>query len=238
MDKHLGKNLNEVEAVCAMLSERSRILQAARDKNSSLDFYAIRVPKLRIVSKTGFTFSHLPPNDLLNTWDYVFKKSNHYEPMVLALYEGLADKFGYTDHVRNVVFDWSSRIENWGHCDLLGNLIAMYAKRDWHYVKPTVERWSSSNSIWLRRLSLISMVDYVGKHSAFLPFEEVLPIIDPHLTSREVYIANAVGWVLREYLKPNKEPLVREYVTTHWNILDGRAKAKFTKSMRRKIENE
>lgn len=234
-----GKNvrhLREVEEVCRLRSETDRKGEAAKDKNSNLDFFAIRVPILRQIAKTGFSFSARRPEKRLEIWSQIYMTSGYYEPMALALYTGLSGGFPVTTMRLDYLTLWAQRVENWGHCDLLGNNIANFARGDWKPVKNVLQDWSECESTWLQRLSLVSLVSYVGKNAVFLEWDEVAPFLRKHWSTPDPYVANAVGWVLREYLKSETQGR-NAFVFTHMHraSLSMRAQSKLTKAQKLEI---
>ncbi len=233
MAADLNRFKKEVEAECRALGNPRRSNAAANDKKSELKFYSLMVPDMRRLAKEGFSFSDQNDVDLLRIWSHIFQESEYYEPMAIALFTGLLGKFKDAPKAFDEFVDWSKHIENWGHCDVLGENIANLARTEWRIIKPVVRKWSKSSSIWDRRLSLISTVSYVGKKSVFLPFSEVELLVSRQIDEREPYIANAVGWVLRENLKSEKNNNVTErYLKKNWSRLNARARGKFTKEQR------
>jgi hypothetical protein len=223
---------NYVELLCSAAGDAGREQEAAQHKGSNLKFFAVRVPRLRQMIELEFRFDKYSPIEWIERWDRVFHHSLYYEPISLGLlFYQVPDRTrvcGFIDSSTT----WASKIENWGHCDLLGSAMSAYGTHSWANLETYMMEWSRSESIWLRRLSLVSLVRYVGKSSTYLPFSTVASFIEPHLDTRDKYISRPVGWVLREHLRadPNGEP--REYLKRHWSRLPYPAKAKlqlFTK---------
>ena len=68
--------------------------------------------------------------------------------------------------------------------------------------------------VWLRRISIVSLIHYSGKNAVFLPLERALPLVTACLDDEREQVQRAVGWVLRELgnAYPNE---LRAYLERH-----------------------
>lgn len=71
----------------------------------------------------------------------------------------------------------------------------------------TIINWSKSQNIWLKRSAILFQLKYKEKTDTNL----LEKIIIENCNSDEFFINKAIGWVLREYSKTNKE-WVREFI--------------------------
>lgn len=71
-------------------------------------------------------------------------------------------------------------------------------------------RWNTSSNIWLQRSSLLFQKNYKSKTDTDLLANYIRQLAP----SQEFFIKKAIGWVLREYAKTNKE-WVLEFVKRH-----------------------
>lgn len=78
--------------------------------------------------------------------------------------------------------------------------------------KKTIERFSTSDNMWLHRSAILFQLGYKQKTNVDFLFSECLI----HAHSKAFFIQKAIGWALREYAKSNPEA-VKEFVKT--NIL-------------------
>lgn len=216
----------ETEALCASVGEPGRTLEAAADKRSDLRFFAVRVPILRKLLKDHFIYEDKAPFEWLTCWSYVIQNSEFYEPISLGLLFHQSPSRTYVRDFIHEVSAWAPRMENWGHCDLLGGVLASTSTHSWHSVQPYMREWSQSDNVWLRRLSIVGLVRYVGKSSTFLPFDTALEFLEPHIDSRDKYISRPVGWVLREYLRADPSGRPRDFIRQNWSHIAGTAKSK------------
>lgn len=188
----------EVFARLESLGEPGRVAFAQNDKKSQLQFLAIKVPILRQTARIGFSFYQCLEAEILVAWDYIWFNSPYYEVMAMALeYYG---RFGakIAPAVWPILATWSRRVENWAHCDGLASIYSYLLAQRHDDVYSQLQIWNSSQDLWLRRLSLVSLIHFSGKKAVFLPLDEVLPMLTNCLDDQRMYVQKAVGWVLRE----------------------------------------
>ncbi|MEN2712565.1 DNA alkylation repair protein [Sphingomonas sp. NPDC092331] len=178
--------------------EPRRAAAAQRDKGSRYHFLAIRVPVLRRIALSDFDLSHHTPDARLRIFDYIWTHSEEYEvlsvPLLYYRNKGLAIRPEDFEVIRG----WVGRVDDWGHCDDL-SAIYSYCNHNWpERVMPFLRRLNGEDDIWSIRTSIVALVHYSGKNAVYLRPDQVFPFLDPHLGNRNNFIANAVGWVLRE----------------------------------------
>jgi 3-methyladenine DNA glycosylase AlkD len=169
------------------------------DRRSQLEHLGIRFPELRKRVNHGFSFYDLPDEEVLEVWDALWKSSPYGDVLFAALeyYVPRARK-EVDPGLWPVLRGWSARVDNWCHCDGLSGLYSRILERQFDQVYPQLHAWNESESEWLRRISLVSLIHYSGKNAVFLPPGEVLPMVSNCLGDRRYYVQTAVGWVLRE----------------------------------------
>ena len=77
-------------------------------------------------------------------------------------------------------------------------------------IKSTTFRWNTSDNIWLQRSSLLFQKNYRNNTD----LELLANYIRQLAPSKEFFVKKAIGWVLREYAKTDKE-WVLEFVNKH-----------------------
>jgi 3-methyladenine DNA glycosylase AlkD len=159
----------------------------------------ISFPALRRRVKEGFSFYSLLDHEVLQVWDSLWKSSPWGDVLFAAL-EYYAPRVRKTvdPEFWGVVREWSGRVDNWCHCDLLSGVYSRVLERYHDEVYEQLREWNAAESEWLRRISLVSLIHYSGKNAVFLPTDEVLPLVSNCLADRRHYVQTAVGWVLRE----------------------------------------
>lgn len=196
------KTLNyhdEVLLALRKVSEPDRAEATKIDRRSGLDFLGVRAPALRRVVKKGFSFYDESEDQILQIWDEIWSTSTYSEVMNAAIdYYGHRTKEKVDPGLWPVLKHWSSRVENWAHADGLGSIYSRILEHNQNPVYRQLERWSTSRSEWLCRISLVSLIHYTGKNAVFLSPIQVLPLVDNCLSDDRFYVQKALGWVLRE----------------------------------------
>ncbi len=187
---------------------------------SAMPFLGVRVPDVRRITRA--LAKSQPPADLdsleasvLELWDNATHREERYaaaELTRLKLAKGQLSLIPLHEHMA-VTGAW------WDHVDEIAHHIA-----DLHDAHPTetahdVRRWSTSDDMWLRRLSIISQL---GRRDR-VDTELLTEVIEPNMSDTEFFIRKAIGWALREYAKVNAD-WVRTFVAEHEDQLSGLSK--------------
>ncbi len=108
----------------------------------------------------------------------------------------------------------------WDHVDEIAHRIAdlhdEHPDETAHDVRP---RWSTTDDMWLRRLSIISQLGRRDRVDA----ELLTGVIEPNMDDTEFFIRKAIGWALREYAKVEPD-WVRTFVAEREDQLSGLSK--------------
>ena len=170
-----------------------------KDRGSKLKHLGIKFPDLRRRVKQGFSFYELPEEDVLEVWNALWQTSPYGDVLFAAL-EFYASKVKkkVSPSLWRVVRQWSERVDNWCHSDGLSAIYSRILESYPAEVYPQLISWNHSESEWLRRASLVSLIHYSGKNAVFLSPKKVLPLVSNCLDDQRYYVQTAVGWVLRE----------------------------------------
>lgn len=188
----------EVYEALLPLGEPGRVEEARNDKKSRLAFLAVRVPAIEKVVRRGFSFYDRSAEEVLAIWNAVWFSSPYFEVMAAAgMYYGL-QKAKIDPATWPTLSTWSSRLDNWAHADQLAGIYSYLLARETPGVYDQLEEWNASDDQWKRRISLVSLIHYSGKHAVFLPPERVLPLVAACLGDGRPVVQKAAGWVLRE----------------------------------------
>jgi 3-methyladenine DNA glycosylase AlkD len=170
-----------------------------QDRGSQLKHLGIKFPALRRRVKQGFSFYSLPEEQVLEVWDALWHTSPYGDVLFAALeFYAPMVKRKVSPGLWQVVCQWSGRVDNWCHSDGLSAIYSRVLERDPAKVYPQLMTWNNSESEWLRRISLVSLIHYSGRNAVFLPPKKVLPLVSNCLDDQRYYVQTAVGWVLRE----------------------------------------
>ncbi|TXK78384.1 DNA alkylation repair protein [Paenibacillus sp. N3.4] len=86
----------------------------------------------------------------------------------------------------------------WDTVDLIADhLIGYHLQRFPELIPSYVEKWLSSENMWLQRTSILFQLKFKQKTDVSLLFDCIRCLAD----SKEFFIRKAIGWALREYSK-------------------------------------
>jgi len=89
---------------------------------------------------------------------------------------------------------------------IIGTYFQLYPQT----VVGVTEKWMNSGNMWLQRTSLIFQLKYKKNTDTQLLSNYILRLAD----RKEFFIRKAIGWVLREYSKTNKQ-WVKNFIQTN-----------------------
>lgn len=169
------------------------------DRGSQLEYCGVRVPQRRKLVEKGFTFCTSNSQTVLAVWNDLWQNSNNGDVLFCALDY-------YRDRVKKevdsqywpIMRDWVDRIDNWAHSDDLSAIYSRLLEADFDEVYPTLQSWNTSEELWHKRISIVSLIHYTGENAVFLGPTEVLPLVQNCVADHRPYIQKATGWVLRE----------------------------------------
>jgi 3-methyladenine DNA glycosylase AlkD len=195
---------------------------------------------LRRRVKKGFSFYDLPEEHVLEVWDTLWKTSPYGDVLFAALefYSPIVKK-KVSPALWPVVRQWSARVDNWCHSDGLSTIYSRILESYPAEVYPQLISWNHSESEWLRRISLVSLIHYSGKNAVFLPPKKVLPLVSNCLDDHRFYVQTAVGWVLREMGNVYQSEIIN-YLETHAGKMStpafSRAIEKYNSNERKRLQ--
>jgi 3-methyladenine DNA glycosylase AlkD len=220
-DEH--SHLARLTSILQQYAQPSRAISAQKDKDSQYTFLAIRVPVLRRVATKEFRLSGLSAHEKLLIYDYIWNNAEFYEVMSIPLLYYRSKALEIENEAFPTISNWIDRIDNWAHCDDLAVIYSYFNHNRKRLVMPFLRKLNKSDSVWKIRASIVALAHYAGKRAIYLSPDEALPFLDPHLGQKNKYIANSVGWILREFRK--KYPLeIRNYIAANSDKITGFAR--------------
>lgn len=202
-----------------------------KDRGSQLKHLGIKFPALRQRVKQGFSFYTAPEEQVLEVWNALWQTSPYGDVLFAALeyYTPIVRKQVSPD-LWPVVRRWSRRVDNWCHSDGLSAIYSRILESYPGEVYPQLVKWNQMKGEWLRRLSLVSLIHYSGKHAVFMPPKEVFPLISNCFDDGRYYVQTAVGWVLREMGNVYKRETMK-YLESHIKEISPTAFSRATEKM-------
>lgn len=162
--------------------------------------------------KKNFNFKR-PYNleEILDHYSFYWEKSKDFHKMNEALWAAskiikLCSNRRTHLHALRVFSRWIYLVDNWAHSDSLSSLLAelldkaLQAKDKVLITKHLRLRrmWNQSPHFWLRRQSIVSLLNYSRLRKETLSFDEIIRFVDPLCMDPAFYVQKAIGWTLRE----------------------------------------
>lgn len=176
--------------------------------------YGVKTPELRQMERTLY----LP---VKRSWSYrdavafsdMLIEDRYLEPKALGLM--LLARY-HRDFEENLLLrakSWLERdlCDNWAVTDLLSGHILSPLLEKFDGVAATVQAWSNSPNLWVRRASVVSFVKPAGKGRHLNTAYQVVTSL---LADREDLMHKACGWLLREAGKADPARL-ESYLLAH-----------------------
>jgi len=185
----------------------SAVKMAAYMKNR-FPFLGINKPKRVELSKD---YLKEKKKDLEIDWDFIFKcysmKEREYHYLAIDYLLSVKNLLKADDitKIEKLITDnsWWDSVDSID--SILGDMVIRFPE-----LKPIMLDFAASNNIWLRRSAIDFQLKYKDKTDTIL----LSQIIELNLGSNEFFINKAIGWILREYSKTNKE-WVKVFIQTH-----------------------
>lgn len=159
-------------------------------------FLGIKVPPLRAIAKKYYTI------DMRNLQELI--SSKYHEIRLVAIYIlVLKYKKAKTDKDQKTIYDFylahTKNINNWDLVDASAHYIVgpYLFNRD----KAIIYKLAASKNLWERRIAMMTTFHFIkNKH-----YDDAFKIAELLLQDQQDLIHKAVGWMLREIGKRNKE---------------------------------
>jgi 3-methyladenine DNA glycosylase AlkD len=192
-------------------SNAEKAVGAKKYMKNQFEFLGIDSKKRKEI-KSSFLKQHGTPDlpllkdVILELWN---RPEREYQYIAIEILQKLTNKLQEED------IEWIEQLITikswWDTVDGLSSWICdSYFQLYPDKIKPVSENWILSGNIWLQRSALLFQLKYKGKTDSVL----LAKYIGQLTGSREFFINKAIGWMLREYSKSNKE-WVKGFVSSH-----------------------
>lgn len=178
---------------------------------SAMPFLGVRVPEVRritraVVRELGTRDPAVLTAAAAELWDEATHREERYAAtalLALPPLRGDASLVPLYEHMARTGA-W------WDHVDELAHRVAALHDADPGPTADLVRRWSTDDSLWVRRLAILSQLGRRGRTDLGLLAE----VIEPNRADPDFFIRKAIGWALREasYVEP---AWVLDYVAAH-----------------------
>ena len=203
--------LSDLAATTNVAHGRGDRVQA--DRKSQYQYLGLRTPDRRKRVAAGFSFT-AEPTEALETWNGIWNLTDNGDVLFAALDFYRTARPDDTQRFWDTVVGWVARIDNCAHADDLGRIYSFALEATPDLVYPVLEGWSQGESVWHKRVSIVSLIHYSGKNAVFLPATPMLRLVANCVADDRDSIYKAVGWVLREMMTiyPSE---VAEFLAVH-----------------------
>ena len=179
----------------------------------------MKTPTRREIQKPFLIKDHLPPNENLGLlvrtlWN---KPEREYHYFTQELVQKYTKQFKIGDIV--LLEYLIGKNSWWDTVDFIATkLIKAYFKKFPNQRDVYIEKWLSSDNIWMQRSCLIFQLMEKEKTDVTL----LKHVITSLLGSQEFFINKAIGWALRDYSKTNPEWVIQFVESTNLHPLSKR----------------
>lgn len=158
------------------------------------------IPTHRRASRRVYAFSGLPFTLQLAIWDELWHSQNNFWIRLHAFFflERHVNKSAELREMWPVVVHWQKQVDDWGLCDALAKVYTKILEVMPGEVYEQLSQWNRSESLWMRRQSVVSLLYYSRTKKQYLAFGQIKQLIENLLTDHEYYVQKGIGWALRE----------------------------------------
>ena len=175
---------------------------------SEMPYYGVPMPLLRTITAEIFDAHPISMaadwrRIIGELWDNATHREERYAAIELAAYPP------YQRFISLALLPLYRRMIQegawWDLVDALAARVAVLLATYPDRIKPTLRAWARHESIWLRRVAIISQISFREQTDVAL----LCDAIAPSLGSQEFFLRKAIGWALREFAKANPEEVKR-----------------------------
>jgi len=169
------------------------------------EYFGIRSPERKMLTKEFFKEYGIPERAELDKvireiWSFD-EREMHYVAI------DIMDKYKKSIIEEDIVLIEHMAVNKswWDTIDFLSSkLSGNYFKKYPENIKKITGDWIISDNFWLNRMALLFQLKYKDEINENLLYNYILKCRD----SKEFFIRKAIGWVLREYSKTNRESVI------------------------------
>lgn len=194
--------IQALEAALKQASVETDIIPMQNYMKNKFVFYGVRSTNRRIIFKETLKAIGLPSKAayqaIVLSMMHDEKREMHYSAIDLAIkcqkkYSDVND----IDYITNMITtnSWWDSVDG-----IAPNILAYYLEKYPNATNSVIDKYMTSNNIWLQRSCLLFQLKYKENTNEQLLFD----LCKQLSTSNEFFIQKAIGWSLREYAKTNR----------------------------------
>jgi 3-methyladenine DNA glycosylase AlkD len=158
------------------------------------------VPEIRSKVKRGFSFLNgKDAHEIAKIWNSLFLGTPVFEIRSAAIMYYALMGTTIVASLWKFLQPWSAAIDNWDHADALCGVYSNFLRNEFescaHNRKVYVQlkKLTGSEENWSRRIEVVSLKHYSGKNCIFLPFEDMIAVLNNVLGDDDLYVQRGLG---------------------------------------------
>ncbi len=231
IDKFLDEIRSELKKSASVLSQQqtTRMKKIINSSDSKFECYGLKMSDIEKIARTLLKKTPISYQNALDVFKSLINSSINDEKFAaLSVISQFKKSFDekFVEMYRRALVE---RCDSWAFCDsscikAIGPFLAK--KGNEILAKKTIETWSNSGNLWVRRASMVILLKIVMIKKEF-DETYVFSLVEKMLKHPEDYIRKGIGWLLKtcsnyepeiifEYLKNNKNnlaPLIIRYAS-------------------------
>lgn len=175
------------------------------------EYFGIKSPQRKELKQAFLKTYGLPPIDQLETitkecWNL---SQREYQYVIMEVLGRLAKK---ADKGRIELYEYLIVNKSWWDSIdyIASNLVGVHFEKYPELIKVYTEKWMNSGNIWLQRTAILFQLKY-KKNTDLKLLSDYIQRLQG---SKEFFINKAIGWMLREYSKTDKNWVIN-FVNTN-----------------------
>lgn len=200
--------------------QKERMLKILNSSNPNFDTYALKLSEIEKIVRDIFNESKASYNDSIEIFKILLNSNIDDEKFAGFFF---INRFKKKFNEQTIMMFHDALFDNcdtWALCDSsVIRVIGPYLAKNDDLAKKTIEKWSLSENLWIRRASMVILLKITSLKKDF-ERSYVFNLVEKMLSYDEDYIQKGIGWLLKtcskfkpeiiyEYLKKNKNKLPR-----------------------------
>jgi 3-methyladenine DNA glycosylase AlkD len=205
----MNLEIEEIRAKLFGLADKERAENSKRYLKSPYEFYGLKVPEIRKIVKE---YKNIEFYSALNLFDELWKSGNH-EEMSFALYLLSSYVKEHPTEIWKFLLERIEKAKSWDHIDELSSHILGKILLERIDLISDIKKLSESKNPWLRRTSIVSTCQLIGKNK----IELTLRLAEKLIYDDNIYVQKGAGWMLREAGKKNRVA-IKDFILMHLDM--------------------
>lgn len=189
---------NEIKKSLLQYADKDKASVIKRYMNTKLDVLGLTVPLQRKQLKKGYSFLDGNDQQILNIFNDIVLHGKIFEVKGQAFLYYTARKSSLTLKEFAVMKRWAGSIDNWEHSDRLSDIYSTLFEQYPKQLLPVFKKWNQDRNPWKRRQSIVSLLYYARFRKSYPSFTQIISLVTPLMSDKDVYVQKGVGWTLRE----------------------------------------